>query len=185
MAKLYFFHSTMSAGKTTSLLQYNHTCLKRNVNTLIFITNVKSSIESRIGLKKNAIQINNKFNIYKYIKKYEHMIINILVDEAQFLTKKQVYELITIVDNLKINVLTYGLRTDFKLKLFTGSKYLLSLSDKIIEIKTLCKCGKKAITNIRLTKIGKKTLSGKQINLNKKIYIPTCRYHYFNFKKLK
>lgn len=174
----------MNAGKTTQLLQFNYNCIKRNINTIIFtsiIKNKKICIKSRLGLKSIAIPINNKINIYKYIAKYKHMIKYILIDEVQFLTKKQIFEIIAIVDNLKINVMAYGLKTDFKLKLFTASKYLLSLSDKIFEIKTLCKCGKKAIANARINKLGKKITHGKQIKLDKKIYIPTCRYHYFNF----
>lgn len=184
MAKLYFFYSTMNAGKSTQLLQFIYNCSKRNINTLSLIVNVtnkKICIESRIGIKKIAIEITNKINIFKYIKKYKHMVNYILIDEAQFLTKKHIFELITIVDHLKINVLTYGLKTDFKFNLFKASKHLLSLSDEIIEIKTLCKCGKKATANARINKKGEKTTTGKQINLNKKIYIPLCRYHYFNF----
>lgn len=185
MAKLFFFHSTMNAGKTTSLLQFNYNCIKKNINTIMLITNVKNKnfyIESRIGLKNIAIPINYKTNIFTYIKKYAHMIKNILIDEAQFLTKKHIFELVAITDILNINVYAYGLKTDFKLKLFIGSKYLIILADKLIEIKTLCKCGKKATTNIRINKFGKKELSGKKIKLNKNLYIPMCRYHYFNPK---
>ncbi|HIH2762941.1 MAG TPA: thymidine kinase [Candidatus Azoamicus sp.] len=184
MAKLYYFTSTMNAGKTTQLLQFNYNCIKRNINTLIFtatLKNKKNCIKSRLGLKNLALPLTNNINIYKYVEKYKHMIKYIFIDEVQFLTKKQIFEIITIVDKLKINIITYGLKTDFKMKLFTASKYLISLSDKIFEIETLCKCGKKAIANARINKFGKKITHGKQIKLNKKIYIPTCRYHYFNF----
>lgn len=190
MAKLYYFTSTMNAGKTTQLLQFNYNCVQRNINTLIFtatLKNKKICIKSRLGLKNLAIPLTNNINIYKYVEKYKHMIKYIFIDEVQFLTKKQIFEIITIVDKLKINIITYGLKTDFKLKLFTASTYLISLSDEIFEIETLCKCGRKAIANARINKFGKKITHGKQIKLNKKIYIPTCRYHYFNFfdKKIK
>ena len=186
MSKLYFFYSAMNAGKTTQLLQYNYNCLEKNMKTLLFIPNIVNKngiITSRIGLKKQAIKITDNFNIFKYIKNYKIKITHVLIDEAQFLKKKHIYELISIVDILKISVLTYGLRTDFKSNLFEGSKYLLALSDKLIEIKTLCKCGKKAIMNAKIHE-KKKVLHGKQIDINKKIYISVCRYHYFNLKNL-
>lgn len=185
MAKLYFLTSTMNAGKTTQLLQFNYNCIKRNINSIILtaiIKNKKICIKSRLGLKSLAIPIKKHINIYKYIKKYTHILNYIFIDEAQFLTKKQVFELLAIVDYLNINIITYGLKTDFKLKLFIASKYLISLADKIIDIENLCTCGRKAIANARINKFGKKLIHGKQIKLNKKIYIPTCRYHYFNFK---
>lgn len=188
MKKLYFFYSTMNAGKTALLLQFNHNCIKRNINTIILTTNTTTKniyIESRIGLKKIALPITYKTKIFDYIKKYKYMIKNILIDEAQFLTNKQVYELSKIVDHLNINVYTYGLKTNFKMNLFEGSKYLLIFADKIIEIKTLCKCGKKAIANAKINQFGQKIIHGNIINLNKKIYIPVCRYHYINFNKLK
>lgn len=188
MAKLFFFTSTMNAGKTTQLLQFNYNCIKRNINALILtaiIKNKKICIKSRLGLKSLAIPVKKYMNIYKYVKKYAHILHYIFIDEVQFLTKKQVFELLAIVDYLNINVITYGLKTDFKLKLFTASKYLISLSDKIIDIDNLCTCGRKAIANARINKFGKKITQGKQIKLNKKIYIPTCRYHYFKFKDKK
>ncbi len=178
----------MNAGKTTSLLQFDYNCITRNINTIIFIANPKAKtriIKSRIGIKKIALPINSITNIYTYIKKYKHMITNILIDEAQFLTKKHIFELISIVDKLNINVFTYGLKTDFKLELFIGSKYLLILADKLMEINALCKCGAKAIANARITHSGKKITIGKQILLNKNAYTPVCRYHYFQFKNLK
>lgn len=184
MARLYFFYSTMNAGKTTALLQCYHNYTESNFNTLLFVPEIsdkKGMITSRLGLTKKAIIIKPHFNIFKFVKKYDKNLTSILIDEAQFLKKKHIFEIIAIVDILKISVLTYGLRTDFKSKLFEASKYLLALSDKLIEIKTLCKCGKKAVMNARLDK-NKKTLHGKQINTNKKLYIPLCRQHYYQTK---
>lgn len=186
MSKLFFFYSSMNAGKTTSLLQCNYTYRKMKYNTLLFVPSIAKSngfIVSRIGLKEHAITIDNDFNIFKYVRVRENIKL-ILVDEAQFLTKKTVFELISIVDYLNIDVFTYGLRTDFKSNLFIGSKYLLTYSDKIIELKTLCfKCSKKAIMNAKLM-FGKRIIFGKQIEINKEIYLPVCRYHYYNFNKI-
>jgi len=187
MAKLYFFYSTMNAGKTTLLLQYNYNYKEKNIKTLLFVPSIANKngiIKSRIGLKENAIKITTDFNIFKYIKNYKIKLKYILVDEVQFLNKKHIFELISIVDILKISVLTYGLRTDFKSNLFEGSKYLLALSDKIIELKTICQCGRKAIMNAKTNKKNQKILHGEQIDTNKKIYMSLCRYHYYNTNKL-
>ena len=128
--------------------------------------------------------MNDNFNIFKYIKNYDKNIIDIIfIDEVQFLKKKQILQLTCIVDYINIPILTYGLRTDFKSELFEGSKYLLALADKIIELKTVCYCGNKDIMNLRTNNKGKKILNGDQININKKIYIPLCRKHFYNYKK--
>jgi len=177
----------MNAGKTTSLLQYNYNCKEKYMNTCLFIPSIaknESFIESRIGLKEPAVEITEELNIFKYVRKIKLKPNFILVDEAQFLKKKHVFELISIVDILKISVLTYGLRTNFKSKLFEGSKYLFALSDKIIEIKTLCKCGNKAIMNVKISKDNKKILFGTQIDVNKKVYISVCRYHFYKYHEL-
>lgn len=185
MTKLYFFYSTMNAGKTTSLLQCNYNYRKTGIKTLLLIpeiANKKGYITSRIGLKKKAKIITDNLNIFKYIIKKNYIKI-IFIDEAQFLSKKHIYEIISIVDILKIPVFTYGLRTDFKSHLFNGSKYLLALADKLVEIKTLCsKCTKKATMNVR-TISQKKTIIGKQIDINKNKYLPVCREHYYKFNK--
>lgn len=184
MAELFFFYSTMNAGKTTALLQLHHNYSKNNLNTLLFIPEIsdkKGIIMSRIGLNKKATIIKNDFNIFKFTKQTKSIITSILIDEVQFLTKKHIFQLVAIVDILHISVFTYGLKTDFKSKLFEASKYLLALSDKLIEIKTLCKCGKKAIMNARINE-NKKILYGKQIDINKKNYIPLCRKHYYKTK---
>lgn len=159
MAKLVFFYSAMNAGKTTHLLQQNHILKKNKIKTLLLIPEIAEKngiIKSRIGLKSQGIKINENLNLFKYIKNKTDKIKYILIDEAQFLKKKHVFEIISIVDILKISVLTYGLRTDFKTRLFEGSKYLLALADEIIEIKTLCKCGRKATMNTRISKNKKK-----------------------------
>jgi len=181
MAKLYFIYSTMNAGKTTHLLQYNFNYTEKNLKTALFVPYIASKhgiIKSRLGLVRKAIVIKRNFNIYKYIKKQNLKFDCLFFDEVQFLEKKQIYELVSIVDNLKISIITYGLKTDFKSRLFNSSKHLLSLSDKLIEIKSLCKCGLKSVMNIRF-KDGKKTLTGDQIDIDKNKYTSSCRIHYY------
>ncbi len=186
MKKLKFFYGTMNVGKSTLLLQQNYNNLKKNIKTLILIPNISSKIgiiNSRIGLKEKARRITEKTNIFKSVNTFKKKPKEILIDEAQFLTKKHIFELIGIVDILKINVSTYGLRTDFKSKIFEGSKYLFSFADEIIEINTICQCGKKAIMNAKIFN-QKKIIHGQTIDIDKNIYKPVCRYHFFNFKKI-
>jgi len=153
IAKLYFYYSTMNAGKTTSLLQTYNNYKEKKFNALIFIPKIASNngiIKSRIGIYEYGKIMNDNFNIFKYIKNYDKNIIDIIfIDEVQFLKKKQILQLTCIVDYINIPILTYGLRTDFKSELFEGSKYLLALADKIIELKTVCYCGNKAINEFK------------------------------------
>lgn len=186
MSKLYFFYSAMNAGKTTHLLQKNYNFFEKDIGTLLFIPFLSSNqgiIKSRIGLQKSAIVITNNFNIFIYVKNCKRKIKCVFVDEVQFLTKKHIFELISIVDILKISVYAYGLRTDFKSKLFESSKYLLAFADNLIELNTICFCGRKAILNARL-KDNKRILYGNQIEVDKKKYISLCRFHYYNMNKL-
>ena len=181
MAKLYFIYSTMNAGKTTHLLQYSFNYNEKQMNTILFVPYVASRygvIKSRLGLSKKAIIIKKNFNIYKYIKSQKIKFSCVFVDESQFLERKHIYELIGITDFLNIPVMAYGLKTDFRSRLFYASKYLLALSDKLIEIKSLCKCGNKSVMNIKF-KNGKKALTGEQIDINKSKYTSSCRHHYY------
>lgn len=184
MTELHFYYSAMDAGKTTALLQLEHIYKKKQFETLILIPKISNKngiVKSRIGIKAQGVAIDEKFNIFKYIKKKKKKLI-IFIDEAQFLKKKQIFQLTQIVDILNMPVLTYGLRTDFKGKLFEGSKYLLSLADKLIEIKTICYCGKKATMNVKIDEKGNKICNGKQIDTKKNSYISTCRNHFYNYK---
>ncbi len=183
MSRLVFFYSAMNAGKSTLLLQKNYNCISNNIPTLLFIpfiVNNNGFIESRLKISEKAIIIKNDFNLFNYVNKLFFIPKIVFVDEVQFLNKKHIFELIAIVDILKIDVYTYGLRTDFRGKLFNGSKYLLALADKLVEVKTACFCGKKAIMNVMVDN-KKKKLSGSQICLDKKKYISCCRFHYYNF----
>ena len=138
MAKLHFFYSTMNAGKSTLLLQANHNYIENDHKTLLFIpeeTALKSdgNIVSRIGLKAKATVANKNFNYFDYVNKHRsHDLSCILVDEAQFLSKKQVRELGKIADELNYPVMCYGIRTDFQGELFEGSSELLAVSDNLI-----------------------------------------------------
>lgn len=183
MAKLYFYYATMSAGKTALLLQNDYNNIEKKISSMLFVPNIYSEnslIDSRIGIKKIAFSITESLNIFKYLKSLYLKPKFIFIDEAQFLSKKHIFEILAIVDLLEINVYAYGLRTDFRGKLFIGSKYLFSFADKIFEVKSLCLCGNKAIMNARFF-LGKKITSGSQIDTDKKKYLSLCRYHYYNF----
>ncbi len=192
MAKLHFFYSTMNAGKSTALLQSNHNYKESNLKTLLFVPKSiadksNGKIVSRIGLQADAIIVNNEYDFYNEIsKKQSEKISCIFVDEAQFLTKKQVHGLCKIADELNIPVMTYGIRTDFRGELFEGSQELLALADNLKELKTICsECDKKATMVVRLDSNGKILLEGEKILIGGiKIYKTLCRKHFRELTKL-
>ena len=183
MASLYFYYSAMSAGKTTSLLQTDHNYRERGMFTLIFTPAIDTRygpgvITSRIGLQKQALTFDKNFDFFCYVKGAKNVAC-VLVDEAQFLTKKQVDQLGDVVDQLNIPVLAYGLRTDFQGNNFEGSQRLLAIADILVELKTICHCGKKATMNMRIDKNGRKISSGEQIEIGgNERYISVCRKHF-------
>jgi len=186
MAKLYFYYSTMNAGKSTLLLQSNHNYQERGMKTLILTPKIDTRYEtdhvhSRIGLKAPAISFEGQDNLFDVIKnQYEQEHIHcIFVDEAQFLSKQQVYELSDVVDELNIPVLCYGLRNDFQSEPFEGSIYLLTWADELAEVKTVCHCGRKANHVARLNEAGEVIKNGQQIDIggNDK-YVSFCRRHF-------
>lgn len=189
MAKLHYFYSTMNAGKSTSLLQSNHNYLENNLNTLLFVPKEdedfnKGRIVSRIGLEADAIIVNSKYNFYESIKKLSDQVIHcILIDEAQFLSTKQIQELSEVADSLNIPVMCYGIRTDFRGELFEGSSALLALADNLIELKTVCsECPRKATMVVRLNEEGQIVTEGSQVQLGgNDVYKVVCRSH---FRKL-
>ena len=196
MAKLYFYYSAMNAGKTTKLLQNNFNYIERGMKTLLYTFYGDNrygvaKITSRIGLSADANVFDNDTQLFEEITKLidnnNEKIACILIDEAQFLNKKQVKDLCRIVDELNIPVLTYGLRTDFLGEPFEGSLYLLLWSDELIEVKTICHCGKKAIMNAKFNSNGEMITNNNndQIDIggNEK-YISLCRKHY-SMRKLK
>ena len=172
MAKLHFFYSTMNAGKSTSLLQSNYNYLENSLETLLFLPKENTSfnegkIVSRIGIDAKAIEVNSKFNFYEYVNTVEYKNLScILIDESQFLSKKQVGQLGSIADNLNIPVMCYGIRTDFRGELFEGSAALLAIADNLIELKTVCsECSRKATMVVRLNEDGIVQVSGEQVQL--------------------
>ena len=186
MAKMYFYYSSMNAGKSTALLQSSHNYRERGMNTLVLSPEINNRdgegvIKSRIGLEAEAISLAEHDDVLLIIRKQTltQPVHCVLVDEAQFLTKKQVYELGEVCDRLNIPVLAYGLRTDFQGELFEGSQYLLAWADNLNEIKTVCHCGKKATMVVRMNEDGEPLREGLQVEIGgNDRYVSMCRHHY-------
>lgn len=188
MAKLYFYYSAMNAGKSTTLLQSSYNYHERGMDTLLFIPAIDTrygtgKISSRLGIDANAIPIDEHFNLFDYVaRELNNPELNlkcILIDEAQFLTKDQVRQLTHIPDKLKIPVLAYGLRSDFRAEPFPGSMYLLAWADELIELKTICHCGSKAIMNMRIDENNQRVTEGSQVEIGgNDRYVATCRKHF-------
>ncbi len=169
MAKLYFYYSAMNAGKTTHLLQSNYNYKERGMHTLVLSSAIddrfgRGVVRSRIGIETPSIVFNQSADLLKLVQ--QHMPLDcVLLDEAQFLSRAQVYQLTEVVDQLNIPVLAYGLRTDFQGELFEGSQYLLAWADELNELKTICHTGKKAIMVIRIDENGRAVKTGNQIQV--------------------
>ena len=186
MAKLHFYYSAMNAGKSTTLLQSSHNYIESGMQTMLFTPFIddrygRGKITTRIGLQADAATFSKNSDLYQQVK--EQMSHNpiqcVLVDEAQFLSKQQVAQLCCIVDELHIPVLTYGLRSDFRGEPFEGSQYLLAWADLLIELKTICHCGRKASMNLRIDAHGQAIATGEQIQIGgNESYIATCRRHF-------
>ena len=187
MAKLYFNYSSMNAGKSTMLLQANHNYSERGMNAQLYTSSLDNrfgndEITSRIGLKKKSNTFTKDTNIFEEIAlKHKALFVDcLLIDEAQFLTKKQVEQLGKIVDKLEIPVLAFGIRTDFQGNLFEGSKFLLAWADNLKEIRTVCHCGRKATMVLRINDQGKVIEDGAQIEIGgEDKYVSVCRKHFF------
>jgi len=186
MAKLYFKYGAMNSGKTTILIQtaYNYESLGMKVIVIKPCKDIKGEekIVSRVGLdRKVDYLIKDGDNIFELIKNKHSDIACLLVDEVQFLEEKQIDELLMIASLLDIAVICYGLRADFRMEGFRGSTRLLLIADKIEEIKTICKCGKKATINVR--KINNEfVFDGEQVaidgfdNIKYESMCPSCYY---------
>jgi thymidine kinase len=149
MSKVYFYYSAMNAGKSTVLLQSSYNYRERGMHTLLFMpaTDTRAAlgrIESRIGLSSDAISLQADDNLLERVATAhaERAVACVLVDEAQFMTPEQVGQATDVADSLRIPVLCYGLRTDFQGRLFPGSAALLAVADNLIELKTICHCGR-------------------------------------------
>ncbi|MGR5285333.1 thymidine kinase [Vibrio maritimus] len=186
MAQMYFYYSAMNAGKSTTLLQSSFNYQERGMTPLIYTAALDDrygagKVSSRIGLQSEAQLFRAETNLFDEIAAINaetprHCI---LIDECQFLSKLQVYQLTEVVDKLNIPVLCYGLRTDFLGELFEGSKHLLAWADKLVELKTICHCGRKANMVIRTDEHGNAIAEGDQVSIggNDK-YVSVCRQHY-------
>jgi thymidine kinase len=186
MAKLYFYYSTMNAGKSTVLLQSSYNYRERGMNTLILSPEIDTrfgsgKVASRIGIESESVSFNTADNLLNVVREQTRMIPLhcVLVDEAQFLTRTQVRQLSDVCDNLDIPVLAYGLRTDFQGNLFEGSEHLLAWADTLTELKTICHCGRKATMVLRVTESGQVIRDGEQVQIGgNERYQTVCRRHF-------
>jgi thymidine kinase len=173
MAKLYFYYSAMNAGKTTTLLQSAYNYQERGMRTLIYTPKLddragEGTVASRIGLTAPGRAFTPGDDLLAVTRTDiddAGVLHCVLVDEAQFLTRDQVWQLSEIVDQLRIPVLAYGLRTDFRGELFEGSQYLLAWADTLTEIKTICHTGSKATMVVRVDENGRAIIEGPQVEI--------------------
>ncbi|MDF7680786.1 thymidine kinase [Enterobacteriaceae bacterium ESL0689] len=186
MAQLYFYYSAMNAGKSTALLQSAYNYQERGMRALVYTAEIDDrfgagKVSSRIGLSSPARLFNPQTDLLTDITAAhaQQPVHCVLVDESQFLTREQVFALSEVVDKLAIPVLCYGLRTDFRGELFGGSQYLLAWADKLVELKTICFCGRKAGMVLRLDQQGRPYNSGEQVVIGgNECYVSVCRKHY-------
>jgi len=192
MAQLYFYYSSMNAGKSTHLLQSSYNYNECGLRTVLYTAQIddryaKGKVSSRLGINADAQLFTEETDLLAEITamQREDKIACVLIDEAQFLTKRQVNQLTDIVDNLHIPVLAYGIRTDFLGQTFTGSAALLAWADKLVELKTICHCGRKANFVIRLNCDGKAATGGEQVEVGgNERYQALCRSHFKEYVSL-
>jgi thymidine kinase len=186
MSKVYFYYSAMNAGKSTVLLQSSYNYRERGMRTLLFMPAMdtrsgQGRIESRIGLGSDAIALRAGDDLLGIVSAAhaENAVACVLVDEAQFLAREQVRQVTDIADSLRIPVLCYGIRTDFQGRLFPGSAELLAVADNLIELKTICHCGRKATMNLRIGADGNAITVGAQVEIGgNDRYVAMCRRHF-------
>lgn len=186
MAKLYFNYSTMNAGKSTVLLQASHNYRERGMETYLLTAAIdgragKGRIASRIGISEQADTFRTDEDVFAMIETRLNAgpVACVFVDEAQFLTEDQVWQLARVVDDLNVPVLAYGLRVDFQGKLFPGSAALLALADEMREVRTICECGRKATMVIRRDETGQAITEGAQVQIGgNETYVSLCRKHW-------
>lgn len=187
MAKLYFSFSAMNAGKSAILLQAAHNYNERGQRTLLLKPSLDTRddagglITSRVGLSAPADLIEKNTDLIEHVltANQSGRIACVLVDEAQFLTVEQVWQLARLADDYGFPVMCYGLRTDFQGELFPGAATLLAIADSIREIRTICKCGRKATMNLRVDENGKAVTSGNQVEIGgNDRYVALCRRHF-------
>ncbi len=186
MAKLYFYYSSMNAGKSTNLLQSSYNYKERGMNTLVLAPKLDDRygagrVTSRIGIESEATTFRTDTKLFSVVEEAcaKQPLHCVLIDEAQFLTREQVFELSDVTDKLNIPVLAYGLRTDFQGEPFEGSKYLLSWADNLKELKAICDCGAKATMVLRMDEHGNAVTEGSQVEIGgNDRYVSMCRKHF-------
>jgi thymidine kinase len=185
MAKLYFSYAAMNAGKSTLLLQASHNYIERGMRTLLFTSALYAEdgiglITSRLGISAEAELYDETSDLFSYVKdELETAKVDcVMIDEAQFLTGDQVWQLARIADRLDVPVMCFGLRTDFQGKLFPGSSALLAIADELREIRTICYCGAKATMVVRQDTSGRVLTEGDQVSIEKSVYVSLCRKHW-------
>ncbi len=186
MAKLYFHYSTMNAGKSTLLLQAAHNYEERGMIPYLLTATVDKRagdgrIGSRIGLGRIADLFDTDTDLFARLMREREScdIACVFVDEAQFLTPDQVWQLARVADDMNIPVMCYGLRVDFRGELFPGSATLLALADDLREVRTICHCGRKATMVVRQDAEGRALVSGAQVQIGgNETYVPLCRRHW-------
>lgn len=186
MAKLYFHYSTMNAGKSTILLQASHNYIERGMQTYLLTARFDDRagagrIGSRIGIGAEADTFGTATDMFAQIKARlaTGPCACVFIDEAQFLTEAQVWQLADAVDALGVPVMCYGLRVDFRGKLFEGSATLLALADEMREVRTICHCGRKASMVVRKGDGGAVLTDGAQVQIGgNETYVSLCRRHW-------
>jgi len=186
MAKLYFYYSSMNAGKSTNLLQSSYNYRERGMHTLVLAPRFDDrygagKVTSRIGIASDATAFSSDTDLLALVRAAndEQKLHCVLIDEAQFLTRDQVFQLGEVTDTMNIPVLAYGLRTDFRGEPFEGSKYLLAWSDNLKEIKAICHCGTKATMVVRMDENGRAVTDGAQLEIGgNDRYVSMCRRHF-------
>ena len=185
MAKLYFYYASMNAGKSSSLLQADFNYRERGMRTMVWTASLDTRsaglVQSRIGLEAEAHRYTDTTDLWHAIMAAhgEAPLDCVLVDEAQFLTGAQVWQLARLADEAGIPVLCYGLRTDFRGELFPGSAVLLGIADALVELKAVCHCGRKATMNLRVDESGAPVKEGQQTEIGgNDRYLALCRKHF-------
>jgi thymidine kinase len=186
MAKLYFYYASMNAGKSTVLLQTDFNYRERGMGTMLYTAGIHDRsghgiIDSRIGITALANTFDPATDLRAGIEAElkTRPLHCVLVDESQFLSRAQVLQLASVCDDLDVPVLAYGLRTDFQGNLFEGSATLLALADKLVELKAICECGRKATMNLRVDSEGHAVRAGAQTEIGgNDRYIALCRRHF-------
>lgn len=186
MAQLYYRYGTMNSGKSIEILKVAYNYEEQGKSIVLMTSSLDNRdgfgyVSSRIGIKRQAEVITPETDIYGFIQNQETKPYCVLIDECQFLTKANVYDLARVVDELDIPVMAFGLKNDFRNELFEGSKYFLLLADKIDEIKTICHyCSRKATMVLRMED-GNPVYDGDQIQIGgNETYTSVCRKHYFS-----